>query len=279
MSVERESASESGRSRAGAKSATAFRTISEVSEELEVPQHVLRFWETKFTQVRPLKRGGGRRYYRPEDVALLRRIQRLLYAEGYTIKGVQRLLRDPRATIADGDEDETQVAEGILSGPEPDEGEVVGVEENGASHSDDAVGDDSGAENADTSGAEPGESEDDPVEDGDEEEEPPPNPESLRTLSRFAAAVARAEPPQTDAAPSDGDGAGVIAEAEDEYLDGDSDPVILPSPFSAKSAASRLPLAQTAAEPLVIPGWVRQRLIEIRDDLKQIRDDFQRMKR
>ena len=82
------------------KSATAYRTISEVSEELEVPQHVLRFWETKFSQVRPLKRGGGRRYYRPEDVALLRRIQTLLYKDGYTIKGVQRLLREGRGEAA-----------------------------------------------------------------------------------------------------------------------------------------------------------------------------------
>jgi DNA-binding transcriptional MerR regulator len=79
-----------------AKSATAFRTISEVSAELGVPQHVLRFWETRFPQVKPLKRGGGRRYYRPEDVELLRRIQRLLYEEGYTIKGVQKLLRESR---------------------------------------------------------------------------------------------------------------------------------------------------------------------------------------
>lgn len=80
--------------RRNAKSATAFRTISEVAEELDVPSHVLRFWETKFTQIRPLKRGGGRRYYRPEDVELLRRIRQLLYRDGYTIKGVQRLLRD-----------------------------------------------------------------------------------------------------------------------------------------------------------------------------------------
>lgn len=76
------------------KSATAFRTISEVAEELEVPPHVLRFWETKFTQVKPLKRGGGRRYYRPEDIDLLRSIRELLYTEGYTIKGVQKLLRE-----------------------------------------------------------------------------------------------------------------------------------------------------------------------------------------
>lgn len=76
-----------------AKSASAFRTISEVSDELDVPQHVLRFWETRFSHIKPLKRGGGRRYYRPEDLALLRRIRELLYTEGYTIKGVQRLLR------------------------------------------------------------------------------------------------------------------------------------------------------------------------------------------
>jgi DNA-binding transcriptional MerR regulator len=77
-----------------AKSAAAFRTISEVANELEVPQHVLRFWESKFAQIRPLKRGGGRRYYRPEDVTLLRRIRQCLYEDGYTIKGVQRLLRE-----------------------------------------------------------------------------------------------------------------------------------------------------------------------------------------
>ena len=76
------------------KAPTAFRTISEVADDLHIPQHVLRFWETKFPQLKPLKRGGGRRYYRPEDIALLRRISDLLYTQGYTIKGVQRLLRD-----------------------------------------------------------------------------------------------------------------------------------------------------------------------------------------
>ena len=76
------------------KSAEAFRTISEVADELNVPQHVLRFWETKFPRIKPLKRGGGRRYYRPEDVTLLRRIANLLYTQGYTIKGVQRLLKE-----------------------------------------------------------------------------------------------------------------------------------------------------------------------------------------
>ena len=79
------------------KSTSAFRTISEVADELDVAQHVLRFWESKFTQVRPLKRGGGRRYYRPEDVELLRQIRSLLYDEGYTIKGAQKLLRARRA--------------------------------------------------------------------------------------------------------------------------------------------------------------------------------------
>ncbi len=81
----------------GGKSQTAFRTISEVADELDVAQHVLRFWESKFPQVRPLKRGGGRRYYRPEDIDLLREIRTLLYDEGYTIKGAQKLLRQRRA--------------------------------------------------------------------------------------------------------------------------------------------------------------------------------------
>jgi len=84
------------------KSTEAFRTISEVAEELDLPQHVLRFWETRFGQIRPLKRGGGRRYYRPGDVELLRSIRHFLYGEGYTIKGVQRILKEqgPRALIA-----------------------------------------------------------------------------------------------------------------------------------------------------------------------------------
>lgn len=76
------------------KSPEAFRTISEVAADLDVPQHVLRFWETKFAHVKPMKRGGGRRYYRPEDVDLLRGIRSLLYVEGLTIKGVQKLLRE-----------------------------------------------------------------------------------------------------------------------------------------------------------------------------------------
>ena len=82
------------------KSPEAFRTISEVGAELDVPQHVLRFWETKFSQIKPMKRAGGRRYYRPNDVELLQGIRHLLYEEGYTIRGVQKLLRENGASFA-----------------------------------------------------------------------------------------------------------------------------------------------------------------------------------
>jgi len=79
------------------KAPDAFRTISEVAEELDLPQHVLRFWETRFRDIKPMKRGGGRRYYRPDDIELLRGIRHLLYGEGYTIRGVQRILREQGA--------------------------------------------------------------------------------------------------------------------------------------------------------------------------------------
>ncbi|MBO1360753.1 MerR family transcriptional regulator [Acetobacter sacchari] len=85
----------------GRKGPLAFRTISEVADELNVPQHVLRFWEARFEQVKPLKRGGGRRYYRPEDVELLKRISTLLYVQGYTIRGVQRVLRGQESEHSD----------------------------------------------------------------------------------------------------------------------------------------------------------------------------------
>jgi DNA-binding transcriptional MerR regulator len=81
------------------KAPDAFRTISEVADEIDVPQHVLRFWESRFSQIRPMKRGGGRRYYRPDDVDLLRGIRHLLYGEGYTIRGVQRILREQGAAF------------------------------------------------------------------------------------------------------------------------------------------------------------------------------------
>lgn len=98
------------------KGPDAFRTISEVAEDLDLPQHVLRFWETRFPQIRPLKRGGGRRYYRPDDVELLRGIRHLLYGEGYTIRGVQRILKDegPRYVQAiwrDAEAEAEQIAE------------------------------------------------------------------------------------------------------------------------------------------------------------------------
>jgi DNA-binding transcriptional MerR regulator len=109
-----------GRSRPK-KAPNAFRTISEVADELHIPQHVLRFWETKFPQVKPLKRGGGRRYYRPDDIALLRRVSDLLYIQGYTIKGVQRLLREGGGRLSDdippapADEQEAAEAERVAT--------------------------------------------------------------------------------------------------------------------------------------------------------------------
>jgi DNA-binding transcriptional MerR regulator len=112
---------EAGRTRPR-KAPTAFRTISEVADDLQIPQHVLRFWETKFPQLKPLKRGGGRRYYRPEDIALLRRISDLLYTQGYTIKGVQRLLREggieeavlsPELPLGDPEDDEADAPDAV----------------------------------------------------------------------------------------------------------------------------------------------------------------------
>lgn len=84
------------------KSPDAFRTISEAAEELDVPQHVLRFWETRFTQIKPMKRAGGRRYYRPADVELLKGIRTLLYKDGYTIRGVQKILKEDGASYVAG---------------------------------------------------------------------------------------------------------------------------------------------------------------------------------
>src|ERR1700748_1969904 len=84
------------------KAPDAFRTISEVADDLDVPQHVLRFWESRFPQIRPMKRAGGRRYYRPDDVDLLRGIRHLLYGEGYTIRGVQRILREQGGKFVQG---------------------------------------------------------------------------------------------------------------------------------------------------------------------------------
>ena len=114
------------------KAPDAFRTISEVAEELDIPQHVLRFWGTRFAQIKPMKRSGGRRYYRPDDVDLLKGIRRLLYGEGYTIRGVQRILKEHGIKSVQGLADQTSavtfgaVEEAIgLSLQEPDEGETL----------------------------------------------------------------------------------------------------------------------------------------------------------
>jgi DNA-binding transcriptional MerR regulator len=113
------------------KAPDAFRTISEVAEELDIPQHVLRFWETRFAQIKPMKRSGGRRYYRPDDVDLLKGIRRLLYGEGYTIRGVQRILKEHGIKSVQGLADQTSavtfgaVEEAIgLSLQEPEEAET-----------------------------------------------------------------------------------------------------------------------------------------------------------
>jgi len=113
------------------KAPDAFRTISEVADELDIPQHVLRFWETRFAQIKPMKRSGGRRYYRPDDVDLLKGIRRLLYGEGYTIRGVQRILKEHGIKSVQGIADQTAtVSFGAVeeavghSMAEPDDGEA-----------------------------------------------------------------------------------------------------------------------------------------------------------
>jgi DNA-binding transcriptional MerR regulator len=109
------------------KAPDAFRTISEVAAELELPQHVLRFWETRFPQIKPMKRGGGRRYYRPEDVDLLRGIRLLLYGEGFTIRGVQRLLKEKGVAFV-VEVGQTGSVETVTAA-EPEEDEDIKVED------------------------------------------------------------------------------------------------------------------------------------------------------
>jgi len=110
------------------KAPDAFRTISEVADDLDIPQHVLRFWETRFAQIKPMKRSGGRRYYRPDDVDLLKGIRRLLYGEGYTIRGVQRILKEHGIKSVQSLADSTAA---VSFGEEGDEGEYKGGEEEG----------------------------------------------------------------------------------------------------------------------------------------------------
>lgn len=103
------------------KAPDAFRTISEVADDLDIPAHVLRFWETRFVQIKPMKRSGGRRYYRPDDVHLLRGIRRLLYGEGYTIRGVQRILREHGIKAVQGLMEDSAIAPASFSGPSFDQ--------------------------------------------------------------------------------------------------------------------------------------------------------------
>ncbi|WP_375413132.1 MerR family transcriptional regulator [uncultured Bradyrhizobium sp.] len=121
------------------KAPDAFRTISEVADDLDIPQHVLRFWETRFAQIKPMKRSGSRRYYRPDDVDLLRGIRRLLYGEGYTIRGVQRILKEHgiKAVQGLGDGSAALPAFGAV-----DEGALRGAAEAGADTPDVEAGDD-----------------------------------------------------------------------------------------------------------------------------------------
>jgi DNA-binding transcriptional MerR regulator len=108
------------------KAPEAFRTISEVADELDLPQHVLRFWETRFRDIKPMKRGGGRRYYRPEDIDLLRGIRHLLYGEGYTIRGAQRIIREQGVRFVQEvwREGAAQPPHGVVEEDEPEEVEV-----------------------------------------------------------------------------------------------------------------------------------------------------------
>jgi DNA-binding transcriptional MerR regulator len=126
------------------KAPDAFRTISEVAEDLDLPQHVLRFWETRFNQIKPMKRGGGRRYYRPEDVDLLRGIRLLLYSEGFTIRGVQRVLKEKGVGFVAGVGQSGSVQpvaaerdrEAARPAPEPRLRQAPGLPEPGTDHSD-----------------------------------------------------------------------------------------------------------------------------------------------
>ena len=127
------------------KAPDAFRTISEVADDLDIPQHVLRFWETRFTQIKPMKRSGGRRYYRPDDVDLLRGIRRLLYGEGYTIRGVQRILKEHGIKSVQGLIDGSAAvpsfpaaSEAALRGP-PDDGDDAPEIDAGDDDGDDEV--------------------------------------------------------------------------------------------------------------------------------------------
>ena len=125
LATEQQPSGEDSSRRPNVKSASAFRTISEVSTELDLPQHVLRFWESKFPQIKPMKRNGRRRYYRPEDLVMLRRIRGLLYNDGYTIKGAQKLLRESGGKIEEADGEITTTETASLSAEKTNELKAV----------------------------------------------------------------------------------------------------------------------------------------------------------
>lgn len=129
------------------KAPDAFRTISEVADELDIPQHVLRFWETRFAQIKPMKRSGGRRYYRPDDVDLLKGIRRLLYGEGYTIRGVQRILKEHGIKAVQGLSDASVAAS--FGAVEKTLEQTLAEEEGDAAHGFEAESEDEDYEGAD----------------------------------------------------------------------------------------------------------------------------------
>lgn len=162
------------------KAPDAFRTISEVADDLDIPQHVLRFWETRFTQIKPMKRSGGRRYYRPEDVNLLRGIRRLLYGEGYTIRGVQRILREQGIKSVQGLTDRFAVVAPALAepqavAPELEEEEIKEVdaelEEDANETADDEADEDASDEDSEDDDGEDDEDDDEETEEDDEDVE------------------------------------------------------------------------------------------------------------
>jgi DNA-binding transcriptional MerR regulator len=169
------------------KAPDAFRTISEVADDLEVPQHVLRFWESRFAHIKPMKRGGGRRYYRPEDIDLLRGIRFLLYGEGYTIRGVQRILKEQGVrfvqsvwqegakldlrrsarTIETEDTEEEAPGRGVVSVPQKDDAD----QEDGDEDNDDEDDEDDEDDSEEDDSEEDENDEDDDENDDDEEED------------------------------------------------------------------------------------------------------------
>jgi len=160
------------------KAPDAFRTISEVADDLDIPQHVLRFWETRFSQIKPMKRSGGRRYYRPDDVDLLRGIRRLLYGEGYTIRGVQRILREQGIKAVQGLADETAAAPTAVAerprpaAPAPQRAAAAEPDMDEDEFADDDGGDeDAAAADAHDEGDEAEDEEIDAADDGADEEE------------------------------------------------------------------------------------------------------------